>query len=265
MAEIKWIKIVTDIFDNRKIRQIENLPDGDAILVVWIKLLCLAGEINDAGMVYLTKEIPYTEQTLSCQFGRPLTTVQAALRIFQQFGMVEIVDNFLQISNWEKYQNVEGMEKIREQTRKRVAKHRENKRLLECNATCNATVTEDNATDKNKDKKQNRIKNIDHSNILEIFNSYCPSLPTAKTLSEARKKTIRARLNTYTLEDLTLAFKKAEESSFLTGKNNQKWVATFDWILKDTNLAKILDGNYDDWKGKEEEDDGRFEGIGIKL
>lgn len=62
MAEVKWIKIATEIFDNRKIKQIENLPDGDSIIVIWFKLLCLAGNINDNGMVYFTQEIPYTEQ-----------------------------------------------------------------------------------------------------------------------------------------------------------------------------------------------------------
>ena len=106
MADIKWIKIVTDMFDNRKIRQIECLPDGDSIIVIWMKLLCLAGQTNDNGMVYFTKDIPYTEQMLSQQFNRPLTTIQMALKTFEQFGMVELVDNILHISNWEKCQNI---------------------------------------------------------------------------------------------------------------------------------------------------------------
>ena len=117
MADVKWIKLSTGIFDNRKIRQIECLPDGDSIIVIWMKLLCLAGEINDCGMVYFTREIPYTDQMLSQQFNRPLTTIQMALNTFQQFGMIQLIDNILHISNWEKYQNVEGMERIREQNR----------------------------------------------------------------------------------------------------------------------------------------------------
>ena len=57
MAEVKWIKLSSNIFDNTKIKQIEVLPDGDTIIVIWVKLLCLAGNINDNGFVYLTKEI----------------------------------------------------------------------------------------------------------------------------------------------------------------------------------------------------------------
>ena len=121
MAEIKWIKIVTNIFDNRKIKQIETLPDGDTIIVIWFKLLCLTGQINDNGCVYLTQEVPYTEEMLSTEFNRPLKTIQLAMRTFQAFGMIEIIDNIYHISNWENYQNVEGMEKVREQTRQRVA------------------------------------------------------------------------------------------------------------------------------------------------
>ena len=93
---------------------------------------------------------------------------------------------------------------------------------------------------------------IDYEAIKNTFNSLCPSLPSVKTMSEARKKTIRARLNSYTIEDMTEAFRKAEASDFLKGKNSRNWQANFDWIIKDANMAKILDGNYDN-KNKTEE------------
>ena len=122
MADVKWIKLVTNVFDNRKIKQIEILPEGDTIIVIWMKLLCLAGNINDKGYIYFTDEIPYTEQMLATQFNRPLPIVQLALRTFQSFGMIEIIDDIIHISSWEKYQNIEGMEKIKEQNRLRQAK-----------------------------------------------------------------------------------------------------------------------------------------------
>lgn len=264
MADIKWIKLATGVFDNRKIRQIESLPDGDSIIVIWFKLLCLAGEINDSGQIYFTKEIPYTEQMISSQFNRPLTTVQIAMRTFEQFGMIEIVDDILHISNWEKYQNVEGMDRIREQTRKRVARYRERQKSLpepeiepeDDNVSCNVTVTQGNETDKNKIRKEedkNRIeeekKRIDYNGIKDAYNSLCPSLPSVKSLSDARKKAIKARLNTYSEEDLKTAFMMAEESDFLKGRNDRNWTANFDWIMKDANLAKILDGNYNNTFG----------------
>jgi predicted phage replisome organizer len=130
MAEVKWIKLSTDLFDNRKIRQIEVMPDGYAIIVAWVKILCLAGNVNDSGLIYFTKEIPYTEQMLAAQFNMPLTTVQLALRTFQQFNMVDIVDNMLHVSNWEKYQNVGRLAEIREYNRLAQQKSRANRKLL---------------------------------------------------------------------------------------------------------------------------------------
>lgn len=136
MADVKWIKIATEIFDNRKIKQIEKMPEGDAIIVVWFKLLCLAGNINDGGMIYFTKEMPYTEEMLSVEFNRPIQTIRLAITTFERFGMIEVVDDVFYISSWEKYQNVEGLERIREQTRRRVAKHREKARQLMENSIC---------------------------------------------------------------------------------------------------------------------------------
>ncbi len=86
---------------------------------------------------------------------------------------------------------------------------------------------------------------IDYEAIKNTFNSLCPSLPSVRTMSEARKKAIRARLNSYTIKEITEAFKKAEASDFIKGKNKRNWQADFDWILKDANMAKILDGKYD--------------------
>lgn len=157
MGEVKWIKVSTDMFNsNRKIRQIELMPEGDTILVIWLKLLLLAGTINDGGSIYLTPEIPYTDEMLAIELCRPITTVRMALSVFERFGMIEIIDDVLYLSSWEKYQNTDKLAEIREQTRKRVAKCRENKRLQECNATGNATVTQGNAVEEEGERDKEK-------------------------------------------------------------------------------------------------------------
>lgn len=159
MAEIKWIKISCDMFNDEAIKLIEQMPDGDAIIVVWLKLLIMAGKINDSGYLYFKKEIPYTDEMLSTVFCRPLNTIRLALKTFENFGMIQITDEqSIYITNWEKYQNIEGMEKIKAQTKERVARFRkkrkeEEQKLLICNATCNVTVTDSNATDKEEEKE----------------------------------------------------------------------------------------------------------------
>ena len=157
MADVKWIKIVTDIFNNKKIKQIDAMPDADTILVIWFKLLCLAGSINESGLIILTKDLAYTDEMLATEFRKPINTVRLALKTFESFGMIELVDNIYRISNWEKYQNIEGLERIREQTRLRVAKHRKKQKLL----SCNVTVTQGNATDKERDKETDKERDKD--------------------------------------------------------------------------------------------------------
>lgn len=259
MADVKWIKMATDIFDNRKIRQIECLPDGDAIIVIWMKLLCLAGNINDMGYVYFTKEIPYTEQMLATQFNKPLATVQLALRTFEQFRMIEVIEDILHISNWEKYQSVDRLNEIREYNRlaKQKSRAKQKQKLLEevkdmsmTSQCCHDTdIDKKEDKDKEKDKKEDKKeeKNICQQ-IADMFNHLCPSFPSVKSLSKARKEMITDSLDTYTIEDFEAVFKKAEESDFLKGSNDKNWTANFDWMIKDANMAKIFDGNYDNHK-----------------
>ena len=181
MADIQWIKLSTDVFNNRKIKAIEDMPDGDALLVIWFKLLVLAGETNDNGLVYFTRDIPFTNELLSTQFNKSLPTIQLALATFVRFGMINIVNDIICVSNWEKYQNVDGLDKVREQTRKRVAEYRDRQKALltgnnndceHCNVTNNDDVTLRNGTDKEIDidiEKDN--KEEINKEDLEFLNS----------------------------------------------------------------------------------------------
>lgn len=160
MSEIKWIKITTDIFDDEKMCLIDALPDRDAIIVIWIKLITLAGKLNTKGVLAISKNIVYTDEMLAQTFHRPLNTVRMALEVFEKFGMVEKIDGVIMLPNWEKHQNIDGMEKIKEQNRNRAARHRQKQKLLaqnnESNVTDNVmdnvTVTHSNAIDKELDK-----------------------------------------------------------------------------------------------------------------
>ena len=157
IAEIKWIKLATDIFDNRKIKLIEKMPDGDSMIVIWLKLLCLAGTVNDSGLIYLTRDVPYNDEMLAAVFDRPLPTIRLALQTFERYAMLEVVNDIMMLPSWEKYQNVDGLEKVREQNRIRKAKQRETQKLLTCHVTSHDDVTESHATDKDIDKDKENI------------------------------------------------------------------------------------------------------------
>ena len=208
MAEVKWIKIATNIFDDEKLLLIENLPESDAIIVIWFKLLCMAGKQNNNGVFMMNDKIAYTEEMLSTIFRKPLNVVRLAITTFEQYGMIEVIDNVITIPNWEKHQNIDGLEKLKEQNRLRVARHREKQKLLiennnnECNITGNVSVMESNALeeDKNKNKKENKNKKKNNE-----FDSILSSI-TNNDLKQAlldfieMRKTIKKPLTTRALE-----------------------------------------------------------------
>ena len=171
MNEIKWIKIDVTLFDNRKIKAIRTLPEGDSIVVIWLQLLCLAGRVNDCGSVYITKEMPYTEQILANECGVPVSTIQLALKTFQSMGMVEIVEDIIYISNWEKYQAIEKMELIRRQNRDRQKKWYETHKKLP-NVILTDNLTQPNATDIDIDIRDKNNKRFIKPSVKDIAD-YC--------------------------------------------------------------------------------------------
>lgn len=257
MADVKWIKITTDIFDDEKILLIESLPDANAIIVVWFKLLCLAGKMNNSGVFMLNDKIAYTDKMLSTIFRMKESTVQLALETFEQFGMIETIDGVITIPNWGKHQSLDQMENRKEFMRNYMKEYREKQKSLTSkpnskvyskpNSKPNVNSLEEDKEIEEEievegDKKEIRI---DYQQIVDMFNSICTSYPSVKILSDARKKAIRARLKTYSVDDFKTLFEKAEAIPFLKGSNDRNWSATFDWLIADKNMAKVIDGNYD--------------------
>lgn len=158
MAEIKWIKITTDMFDNRKIKHLRRLPDGNNIVLIWVMLLTMAGRCNSSGMIFLTENIPYTPKMLADELDFEENTVQLALNALEQLNMIVTDNGFFSIAGWDEYQNIEGMDKIREQNRLRKQKQRAKAALLESG---HVTSRDSHATDKEEDKEKEEDKKED--------------------------------------------------------------------------------------------------------
>lgn len=165
--EVKWIKITVNIFDDEKIKLIDAMPDCDSVLVIWFKLLTLAGKSNNSGLLFFKDRLPYTEEMLSTIFNRKLETVRYALMIFRQFGMIDIEENVVSITNWEKHQNIDGLDKIREQNRIRADRFRENQK--------NKLLLKDKNIDTDKDLdidiENNVTETLSFEQKLEIINN----------------------------------------------------------------------------------------------
>ena len=219
-ADIRWIKITTDIFDDEKIRLIEGMPERDTLIVLWFKLLTMAGKTNDNGCVYISKKMPTTDEMLATIFNRPLNTVRMALSTFESFGMIEI-NNHIEISNWDKHQNIDGMEKIKKQNAERQKKFKEKKKvLLQLNEKVTLPVTFSNATDKEKEEeKEEEIDieiDIEKEQTNQSIKEYVKlvSESTEVNLFQVQQAISLATLRNY---DINLLIMKIKESDFLLG------------------------------------------------
>lgn len=198
----------------------------------WIDLLLLANHRD--------KNIIFDGKPLAVQRGQYVTSVRKLasrwmwgnqktlkfLRLLEDLNMITKESDsrrtLLTIVNYEVYQSTENTDR-----------------------TQIDTVSERKSTTNKKDKNDKNNKEDICKCICKMFNSICCSYPSIKSISEARKKAIKARLKQYSVDDFKTLFEKAEASSFLKGGNDRNWTATFDWLIKDSNMAKVLDGNYD--------------------
>lgn len=258
MAGVKWIRLNTDMFDNAKIKYLRTLPEGDKLVLIWVMLLAKAGKCNSHGYIFLTENIPYTQDMLAAEFDFETTTIQLALTSFMKLGMINLDESNFYITGWEEHQNVEGLDKIREQTRIRVAKHRKKQKQLPSNVSCNVTVTEGNETDidieEDKERDINNIsKDILSSTFVQRIISEWNSLSLTSKLTKIspgtkRYKMLKARVKEYSERDIFYAIYEIEKSKFLKGQAND-FEITFDWFIKPNNFLKVLEGNYRDKEG----------------
>lgn len=230
-------------------RQIADTPvwaDSDK-LKLW--LMCLMKATHDEKTQVVGNQIIELKagqfitgrSALSDEFNRDVKkdrrvdglTLFRWLNLFEKMEMLNIKKtnkySLVTVLNWDKYQG----------------QRTSNEQQLNNKRTSDEQQLNTNKNDKNvKNVKNEKKEDICYQQIADMYNNTCVSFPRLTKLSDARKKAIKARLKTYTADDLQNAFTLAEQSDFLKGANNRNWSATFDWMLKDTNLAKILDGNY---------------------
>lgn len=221
MAEVKWIKLSTDLFNNRKIKQIRKLPEGDAIIGIWLQIMCLAGEINNGGLVYFSKDIPYTDEMLAVEFERPINIIRLALRTFEKFGMIEIVENVICVSNWEKYQSQDKLEAIREYNRvkKRESRARQKERM---SLTCQGSQDTDNISISNSISNSNNL--IEEKKVRHKYGQYKNVL-----LDDEQMEKLQSEFSDYEER-----IERLSEYMASTGKSYKNHLATIrNWARRD--------------------------------
>lgn len=135
-SDVKWIKIATDIFDDEKIIIIESQPDADAMIVIWFKILALAGKVNTSGVLMINERIAYTDEMLATIFRRKISQVQMAIKMFEKLGMIEVINGVVTIPNWNKHQKLDLIENRREYQKEYMRERRDKQKQLALQQSC---------------------------------------------------------------------------------------------------------------------------------
>lgn len=243
MSKVSWIRIEIDMFDNRKIRHIRKLPEGNNIVLIWMMLLTMAGRCNANGIIFLTENIPYTNKMLADELDFDESVIELALTILEKFGMITRDGAELSIPGWEEHQNIDGLEKIREQTRKRVAEHRKRQKELLSEESLPRLTDQDieNKPVMAKDsvKSEDVQKVINEWNKLQEF-----GISPVIRMTPSRMKMLKARIREYGADKVFEAIEKTKKSDFLMGRKKD-FAIDFGWFIRPNNFLKILEGKYD--------------------
>lgn len=268
MADVKWIKITTDIFDDEKILLIEGLPSSDEIIVIWFKLLILAGKQNNNGVFLMNERIPYTDEMLATIFRRDINIVRLALKTFEQFGMLELVDNVITIPNWNKHQQLDSYEKKKQQDRVRQQERRAQQKTLALNSQTVNKNSEDEKKSRDsrvtiagqsRDSRENVAENRGLDKEVDIDKELKEKVkkekPTKSALDDLLKNwtenagLIKAFKD---FSEMRKSIKKplTDSGACLVMKKLDSWYCTQEVDVNDANKIKTLESStLNSWQG----------------
>ena len=269
-----WIKLKTDFFNQETIDFLLSQKNGCEYIVLY-QMLCLQTANSNGQLSTKIGEmiIPYNvDKIVRDTKYFDFDTVTVALELFKKLGIIYQDDNnVLSIAG---YDSMIGSE-TKAAERQRIHRSKQQKALSTCdNVTamsqemsqkkCDIVATEieiEKEIEKDIDKDNNNTTcymstSVDEpktkpADIVTLFHDICKSYPKVRAMSENRRKAINARLRTHGVDAIKEVFEKAENSDFLKGRNNKNWSANFDWLMKDGNFCKVLDGNYDNKNGQQ--------------
>ncbi len=250
MAEVKWIKIATDIFDDEKILLIESMPDSYAIITAWFKLLCLAGKQNNDGVFIMNDRIAYTDKMLATIFRMKGATVKLALDTFEQFGMIEKIDGAITIPNWGKHQTLDAYEKKKARDREYQAVRRaRQKALISKSSDASSESSSDVAvSDKEEDKEIYNIcspePNEREQNFEKIYAIYPKKRGRTRAFSNycswLKGRTVNGKRRKLTNREMYLAVYRYVEQQKAVG-TELEYYKNFDTLMGSQLLDYVED------------------------
>lgn len=254
------MKLKENFFQDKTIKKLRKIAGGDTYTVIYLKLMLLG--LKDGGKLFFDGVENSFHEELALEIDEDSENVKFTLMFLEKTGLLEeINESELFLTRMPEMigsetDKAELMRRKRAQNR--VQSGNNVTGVLPGVTLCYTEIEKEKDkeidTEIEKEKEETAAElpapsrpPVPYEAIKDFYNQVCVSFPRCTAMSESRKKAIKARFTSgYTLEDFKKVFVKAEGSSFLKGRNDRNWTATFDWMIKDRNMAKILEGNYDD-------------------
>ena len=238
-----YLKLESDYLSSPKIKKLRKVAGGDTYTIIYLKMQLLS--IKNGGIIEYSGIEKTFEEELSLTLDEDVENIKMTLLYLTQQNLIEKgQDN--------EYLLPDAANKIgsESESAERMRMFRKKQKASLCyNDVRTCDVIREIEEDKDKDIEieiEKRDTSISLSTIVDLYHVICPSFPKVRTLTEKRKKALNARMRTgYTLEDFKKLFEMAENSDFLKGKNKRNWSADFDWLINDANMAKVLEGKYE--------------------
>nr|DAL92437.1 MAG TPA: DnaD like replication protein [Caudoviricetes sp.] len=234
-----YLKLKENFFDSDSMVLLESMQDG--VLYSNILMKMYLKSLKNNGKLLLNDTIPYNTQMIATITRHQVGTVEKAIEVFNQLGLIDILDGgMIYMSDIELFVGQSSTEGDRKRAERLRLKQSDNLQIGQMSDIHPPEIEKEIEIEIDKENRDR----VNYQQIADMYNATCVSFPRLTVLSEKRKKAIKARLRKYSVDDIQRAFELAEESDFLKGTNGRNWSATFDWIMCDANMAKILDGNY---------------------
>lgn len=234
-----WLKLQEDFFGQKPIKRLRKIAGGDTYTIIYLKMLLKS--LSNNGVLFFDG----IEENFISELALDIDEEEDDVNMTVQYLLSK---NILVELSEEEFLLTTCADMVGSETAstRRSRKSRNNKKLLHCNTDATKRNGEKEIEKEIELEIEKEIENrVTCQQIADLYNDTCVSFPQVRTLSEKRKKAIKVRLKKYSLDDFKTLFIKAEASDFLKGANKRNWSATFDWLIEDGNMAKVLDGNYD--------------------
>ncbi len=224
-----WLKLKEDFFEEKQVKYLRGLPDGEKLVIAYLKMQLKS--LRTEGFLKYDQILPSSEEELAMALDEDVNIIKLLIGALIQVKAIEKLDDgsFYMIA----MQELIGKEG---QSAERVRNFRE--RQKQKALLCNNNVTNCNTEIEKEIEKENRER------IIEIYNFNCSNLSKVQKVTDKRKKMIKTFLKEFTEEQFEKICKIANNSDFLTGKNDRGWKADFDFLMRIDKATSILEGKY---------------------